>query len=98
MTAFEFRTHPVGPRVTFCFVAYPGERAGGILRFLDACMFHAPEEVSPSDGSLPGGIYGCVKTATVRAGTVNFPVRVLWFAVFTTWSVPSACAGCRSWR
>ena len=47
VTSFEFRAHPVGPEVMFCFVAYPGARAAEVLRFLDAYAFHAPEEVSP---------------------------------------------------
>ncbi|HSK99935.1 MAG TPA: FAD-binding oxidoreductase [Rubrobacteraceae bacterium] len=47
VTCFEYRLHPVGPEVMFAFVFYPGERAGEVLRSLEAYMQGAPDEVSP---------------------------------------------------
>ncbi len=47
VTSFEYRLHPVGPEVMFCFVLYPGDRAKEVLRFCDEYMAQAPDEVSP---------------------------------------------------
>jgi FAD/FMN-containing dehydrogenase len=47
VTAFEYRLHPVGPEVMFCFVLYPGERALEVLRFADELTRDAPDAVSP---------------------------------------------------
>ncbi|QIN81942.1 FAD-binding protein [Rubrobacter tropicus] len=47
VTSFEYRLHPVGPEVTFCFVLYPGDRAKEVLRFCDEYAAQAPDEVSP---------------------------------------------------
>src|SRR5215204_4332076 len=47
VTSFEYRLHPVGPEVMFCFVLYPGNRAREVLRFCDEYMAEAPDEVSP---------------------------------------------------
>lgn len=47
VTSFEYRLHPVGPEVMFCFVLYPGDRAKEVLRFGEEYMAHAPDEVSP---------------------------------------------------
>lgn len=47
VTSFEYRLHPVGPEVMFCYVFYPGERAREVLRFCEEYAAHAPEEVSP---------------------------------------------------
>ncbi len=47
VTSFEYRLHPVGPEVMFCFVFYPGNRAKEVLRFCDEYMAQAPDEVSP---------------------------------------------------
>ena len=47
VTSFEYRLHPVGPEVTFCFVLYPGDRAKEVLRFCDEYVARATDEVSP---------------------------------------------------
>jgi FAD/FMN-containing dehydrogenase len=47
VTSFEYRLHPVGPEVVFCFVLYPGDRAKGVLRFCEEYMAQAPDEVCP---------------------------------------------------
>lgn len=46
-TAFEYRLHPVGPEVFFCFVLYPGERTAEVLRVVDEYTATGPDEVSP---------------------------------------------------
>jgi FAD/FMN-containing dehydrogenase len=47
VTSFEYRLHPVGPEVMFCFVLYPGDRAKEVLSFCQQYVAEAPEEVSP---------------------------------------------------
>lgn len=47
VTSFEYRLHPVGPEVFFCFVMYPADRSGEVLRFCDRYLREAPEEVGP---------------------------------------------------
>jgi FAD/FMN-containing dehydrogenase len=47
VTSFEYRLHPVGPEVTFCFVLYPGDRAKEVLQACEEYMAQAPDEVSP---------------------------------------------------
>ena len=47
VTSFEYRLHPVGPEVMFCFVLYPGDRAREVLRFCEEYASQAPDEVSP---------------------------------------------------
>jgi FAD/FMN-containing dehydrogenase len=47
VTSFEYRLHEVGPEVMFAFVLYPGERAHELLRFQEAYMAEAPDDVSP---------------------------------------------------
>jgi FAD/FMN-containing dehydrogenase len=47
VTSFEYRLHPVGPEVMFCFVLYPGDSAKEVLHSLDEYTAQAPEEVSP---------------------------------------------------
>jgi FAD/FMN-containing dehydrogenase len=47
VTSFEYRLHPVGPEVMFCFVLYPGERAKDVLNFCQQYVAEAPDEVSP---------------------------------------------------
>src|SRR5919112_264418 len=47
VTSFEYRLHPVGPEVMFCFVLYPGDRAKEVLRFAEEYLAEAPDEVSP---------------------------------------------------
>jgi FAD/FMN-containing dehydrogenase len=47
VTSFEYRLHPVGPEVMFCFVLYPGDRAKEVLCFAEEYVAEAPDEVSP---------------------------------------------------
>jgi FAD/FMN-containing dehydrogenase len=47
VTSFEYRLHPVGPEVMFCFVLYPGERTKEVLSFCQQYVAEDPEEVSP---------------------------------------------------
>jgi FAD/FMN-containing dehydrogenase len=47
VTSFEYRLHPVGPEVMFCFVLYPGDRAKEVLSFCQQYVAEDPEEVSP---------------------------------------------------
>ena len=47
VTSFEYRLHPVGPEIMFCFVLYPGHRVKEVLRSCDEYMAEAPNEVSP---------------------------------------------------
>src|SRR4051812_26046587 len=47
VTSFEYRLHPVGPEVTFCFVLYPGDQAKEVLQACEEYMAEAPDEVSP---------------------------------------------------
>jgi FAD/FMN-containing dehydrogenase len=56
VTSFEYRLHPVGPEVMFCFVLYPGDRAKEVLRFAEEYVAEAPDEVSPLGvlGRVPG--------------------------------------------
>jgi FAD/FMN-containing dehydrogenase len=47
VTSFEYRLHPVGPEVMFCFVLYPGDRVKEVLSFCEEYVAEAPDEVSP---------------------------------------------------
>jgi FAD/FMN-containing dehydrogenase len=47
VTSFEYRLHPLGPEVFVCFVLYPAERAGEVLRFCERYLAEAPEELAP---------------------------------------------------
>ncbi|HZB10723.1 MAG TPA: FAD-binding oxidoreductase [Rubrobacter sp.] len=47
VTSFEYRLHPVGPEVMFCFVLYPGNRTKEVLSFCQQYVAEEPEEVSP---------------------------------------------------
>jgi FAD/FMN-containing dehydrogenase len=47
VTSFEYRLHPVGPRVFVCFVFYPADRAMEVLRSCERYLGDAPEDVSP---------------------------------------------------
>ena len=47
VTDLEYRLHPVGPEVLFCFVVYPAECATEVLRACDEFLSEAPEAVGP---------------------------------------------------
>ena len=61
VTSFEFRAHPIGPRVWFLAAMYPMPEATRILRFLEEFMREAPEELAvlgslwttPNDEPIP---------------------------------------------
>jgi FAD/FMN-containing dehydrogenase len=55
VTALEYRLHPVGPEVFFCFVLYPSERAEEVLRGCERYLDGAPDDVAPLGvlGSVP---------------------------------------------
>lgn len=46
VTTFEYRLHPVGPEVMFCFVFHSARRAVEVLRFFREYTAHAPDEIS----------------------------------------------------
>ena len=47
VTEFEFRLHPVGPDVAFCFVLYPAERSREVLRAGERYLAEGRDEVAP---------------------------------------------------
>ena len=47
VTSFEYRLHPVGPEVFFCFVLYPVERAKEVLQSCEGYLREAPDDVGP---------------------------------------------------
>ncbi len=47
VTSFEYRLHPVGPRVFLCNVYYPMERAGEVLRACERYVAEVPDEAAP---------------------------------------------------
>jgi FAD/FMN-containing dehydrogenase len=56
VTSFEYRLHPVGPEVMFCFVFHDGNRTEEALRFYREYAEAAPDEVSSFAicGTIPG--------------------------------------------
>jgi FAD/FMN-containing dehydrogenase len=46
VTSFEFKLHPLGPEVMFCFVFHDGSNAEAALRFFREYTAGAPDEVS----------------------------------------------------
>jgi FAD/FMN-containing dehydrogenase len=87
VTSFEYRLHPVGPEVMFCFVLYPGDRAKEVLGFCEEYVAEGPDEVSPL-GTLgrvppvemfPERWHGepMVAVATMHAGEAEEGERVL---------------------
>jgi FAD/FMN-containing dehydrogenase len=56
VTSFEYRLHPIGPEVYFCFVLYPAERAAEVLRGTASFLEGAEEPVAPLGvlGHVPG--------------------------------------------
>jgi FAD/FMN-containing dehydrogenase len=46
VTSFEYRLHPLGPEVAYCFVFHDADRAVEALRFFRAYTDTAPDEVS----------------------------------------------------
>ncbi|TPQ18648.1 FAD-binding oxidoreductase [Streptomyces sporangiiformans] len=47
VTSFDYRLHPVGPRVFLCNVYYPLERAAEVLRACERYVAEVPEEAAP---------------------------------------------------
>ena len=87
VTAFEYRLHPVGPEVMFCFAFQPGERAKEALEFYREYTASAPDEVSafailgtfPETEHYPKEAHGrpFVLFAALYAGPVAEGQRVL---------------------
>lgn len=87
VTSFEYRLHPVGPEVMFCFVFYPGDKAREVLRSLNDYMAQASDEVSPlsflgrvpADEMFPEESHGkpFVAIAAMYAGEVEDGEREL---------------------
>ncbi len=87
VTAFEYRLHPVGPEVMFCFVFYPARVAGAALRFFRGYCAGAPDEVSafailgtvPATPLFPVDAHGAdfVLFAACHAGPVEEGARAL---------------------
>jgi FAD/FMN-containing dehydrogenase len=88
VTSFEYRLHPVGPEVTFCFVLYPGDRAREVLQSCGEYVTEAPEEVSPlgvlgrvpHDEIFPERWHGeqYVALLAMHPGEAEEGERVLW--------------------
>jgi FAD/FMN-containing dehydrogenase len=53
VTSFEYRLHPIGPEVAFCYVLYPAEHAGEVLRF-------CADYVADVEALAPVGVLGRV--------------------------------------
>jgi FAD/FMN-containing dehydrogenase len=88
VTSFEFRLHPVGPEVMFCFVFHHGDRAQEALRLFREYTATAPDEVSivafcgtipPGSHAFPAEIHGTpfVAFAGCYVGPVEEGERVL---------------------
>jgi FAD/FMN-containing dehydrogenase len=87
VTSFEYRLHPIGPEVMFCFILYPGTQAEEVVRSLDEYVAQVPEEVSPlsflgrvpHDEVFPEKWHGepYVAIAAMYAGEVEEGERVL---------------------
>jgi hypothetical protein len=67
VTRFEYRLHPVGPEVMFCFVFHPGEKMEEGFRFYRDFSTLSPDEVSsvafsgiipPGSKAYPSEIHG----------------------------------------
>ncbi len=81
VTSFEYRLHPVGPEVFFCFVFHHGDRTKEALRFYQEYCASAPEEVTsfailgtiPGEEPFPAEIHGSpyVLFAALYAGDVE---------------------------
>jgi FAD/FMN-containing dehydrogenase len=88
VTAFEYRLHPVGPEVMFCFVFHHGDRAKEALRFFREYTAAAPDEaavlafrgvIPPGAHAFPQEIHGApfVAFASCYAGPIEEGERVL---------------------
>ncbi|MGP3979648.1 FAD-binding oxidoreductase [Streptomyces sp. KR80] len=47
VTSFEYRLHPIGPEVFFCFVFYPAARAKEVLRSCERYLSQRPDDFAP---------------------------------------------------
>jgi FAD/FMN-containing dehydrogenase len=57
VTSFEYRLHPVGPEVFFCFVLYPAEQANQVLGGCERHLAEVGDEIAPL------GVFGTVPEA-----------------------------------
>lgn len=87
VTTFEYRLHPVGPDVMFCFTLYPASDGKSVLRgWRDYCET-SPDEISsivlcgtvPEEESFPAEIHGrhFVAIAAMHCGSVEEGERAL---------------------
>ena len=88
VTRFEYRLHPVGPEVMFCFVFHPGEEMEQGFRFYRDFTRSSPDEVSsiafsgiipPGSEAYPKEIHGrpFLAFGACYAGPVEEGSRVL---------------------
>ena len=87
VTSFEYRLHPVGPEVMFCFVFYHGDETKEALRFYRMYASTAPDEVTsfvirgtvPDVEPFPESIHGLpyVLFAAMYAGPVDEGERAM---------------------
>ncbi len=88
VTRFEYRLHPVGPEVFFCFVFHPGEKMEQGFRFYRDFTSSSPDEVSsiafsgiipPGSEAYPKEIHGrpFLAFGACYAGSVEEGSRVL---------------------
>ncbi|MGW5210840.1 FAD-binding oxidoreductase [Streptomyces sp. NPDC004051] len=47
VTSFEYRLHPLGPEVFLCFVLYPADRTGEVLRACEQYLSRRPDDFAP---------------------------------------------------
>ena len=87
VTSFEYRLHPVGSELMFCFVLYPAAIAREVLRAYRAFAASAPDEISsfailgtvPAAPDFPEAIHGepYLLLAACHAGSVDEGQRAL---------------------
>jgi FAD/FMN-containing dehydrogenase len=87
VTAFQYRLHPVGPKVLAGVILHPAERAGEVLRFYRDYIATAPDDLStivnlrkaPRAPFLPPQLHGraVVVIAVCYAGSIEEGERVL---------------------
>jgi hypothetical protein len=88
VTRFEYRLHPVGPEVMFCFVFHPGEKMEEGFRFYRDFTASSPDEVSsvafsgiipPGSTAFPQEIHGLpfLAIGACYVGPVEEGARVL---------------------
>ena len=87
VTRFEYRLHPVGPEVMFCFVFHPGEKMEEGFRFYRDFSTSSPDEVSSVafSGIIPPGSIAFPERFT------ESPILLLAHAILDPLRKGSAC-------